>query len=82
MLGISILDYYMSVFGCAFFSVMSAWAHYHSAVDDVGKTLPHHFRDLDQIYYQEGKKDMGFHTYEGQPEWIDKDLPVSPYAEC
>merc|ERR1712166_781404 len=25
---------------------------------------------------------MAFHTYENQPEWIDKDLPVSPYEEC
>ena len=25
---------------------------------------------------------MAFHTFEGQPEWIDKDLPISPYEEC
>jgi len=65
MLGMNFSDYYWCAFGCAFFSCMSAWAHYHSTVDDIGKTLPHHFRDMDQIYYQKGKKDMAFHTYEG-----------------
>ena len=82
MLGMELQDYYYCTIASAFFSGMSAWAHYHSATDDQGKTLPHHFRDLDQIYYQQGKKSMEFHTYDGQPEWIDKDLPVSPYEEC
>lgn len=82
MMGMQVSDYYLSIIGCAFFSAMSAWAHYHSAVDDQGRVLPHHFRDEDQIYYQSGKKTMEFHTYEGQPEWIDKDLPISPYEEC
>ena len=72
----------LCLMGFFFFSLMSSWAHYRASVDDQGKVLPHHFRDEDQIYYQQGKKSMAFHTYDNQPEWIDKDLPISPYEEC
>ena len=34
MLNMDVSDFYYSVVGCAFFSAMSAWAHYHSATDD------------------------------------------------
>lgn len=65
MIGMKVHEYGWSIFGFIFFSVMSAWAHYHACVDDQGKVLPHHFRDEDQIYYQKGKKSMAFHEFEG-----------------